>query len=148
LYNFFLSTLLSNHATTAKAAVRGGRATVGQAAKGRRQGGQAGGQKCRRRVGGREATWWSNSGCGWGNGARAKRRSNLDSGGERSGGACGGAGVGQGVWLSRTGNTCQAEARVRFSLLVGVLGRAKVWLTPYCATLGPSSMLDDPKKSP
>jgi hypothetical protein len=37
LYNFFLSTLLSNHVATAKAAVRGGQAAVGQAAKGRRR---------------------------------------------------------------------------------------------------------------
>jgi hypothetical protein len=40
LYIIFLSTLLSNHAATAKAAVRGGRVAVGQAAKGRRQGSQ------------------------------------------------------------------------------------------------------------
>jgi hypothetical protein len=50
LYNFFLSTLLSNHATIAKAAVRGG-----QAAKGRRRGSQnaVGEPEAERRRGGR-----------------------------------------------------------------------------------------------
>jgi hypothetical protein len=71
LYNFFLSTLLSNHATIAKAAVRGG-----QAAKGRRRGSQ----KCRRRAGGGEATWWPDSG---GGGVRAERRSGPNFRGER-----------------------------------------------------------------
>jgi hypothetical protein len=143
LYNFFLSTLLSNHATIAKAAVRGG-----QAAKGRRRGSQ----KCRRRAGGGEATWWPDSG---GGGARAERRSGPNFRGERSCGACGRVGVGRGGsrgscdrsrveragrQLCRTQNTFRAVTRVRFSFLVGVLGRAKVWVAPYCTTLGPPPM--------
>jgi hypothetical protein len=83
LYNFFLSTLLSNHAATAKVAVRGGWAAIGQ----------AGGQKHRKRAGGGEATWWSDSG---GSGARVKRQSGPDFEGERPGGECGGAEVRQG----------------------------------------------------
>jgi hypothetical protein len=65
LYNFFLSTLLSNHAATAKAAVRGRRATVGQVAKGRLRGSQ----KRRRKARGREVTWRTDSGGGRGGGA-------------------------------------------------------------------------------
>jgi hypothetical protein len=93
LYNFFLSTLLSNHVATAKAAVRGGQAAVGQAAKGRRRGGQAGGQKHRRIAGGGEATWWPDF---EGGGARAEWRS-VPVGratGWESGGACGRVGAG------------------------------------------------------
>jgi hypothetical protein len=141
LYNFFLSTLLSNHTAIVKAAVRGGRwqlakpsragagaakNTVGEPEAERRCGdrtpeavgaaewprlqrraarrgvrrvwSRAGGswpsrkglQKCRRRAGGGEATWWPDSRGDRGGGAawtsEASDRTGMRRGGNRAGG--------------------------------------------------------------
>jgi hypothetical protein len=142
LYNIFLSMLLSNDVATAKAAVRGRRAAVGQAAKGRRRGGQkrqrVGALKSERRHGGWTPEATGAAGCVPSGGvARTSKASGRA--GREPGGACGGAraaglessgrGMRRGVWrgscsrsgveqagrrLSRTRNTFRVAARVRF----------------------------------